>query len=137
MHSVRLKLGHTRGQSSESKYAKRKKLGFTRFKGFLLYVLGNISHPCYSESGYLCVLWLCLGLCVLWLCFLLLFILLRHLLENSGTIWRQNWEPVFLHVLKSNLYWYEYDVLMHYKEEKKHFNWRLLMTYSTNKQTKQ
>ena len=80
-HSVRLKLGHTRGQSSESKYAKRKKLGFTRFKGFLLYVLGNISHPCYSESGYLCVLWLCLGLCVLWICLLLLFNLLRKLLD--------------------------------------------------------
>lgn len=33
-HSVRFKLGHTTGQSSESKYAIGKKLWFTRFKGF-------------------------------------------------------------------------------------------------------
>lgn len=84
-HSVRLKSGHTRGQSSESKYAIGKKLWFTRFKGFLLYVLGTMSHQCHSESGYLCVLWLCLGLCVLWLCLLLLFVLLRKLLDNIGT----------------------------------------------------
>ena len=77
-HSVRFKLGHTTGQSSESKYAIGKKLWFTRFKGFLLYVLGT--HWCHSESGYFCVLWLCLGLCVLWLCFLLLFVLLGKLL---------------------------------------------------------
>ena len=84
-HSVRLKSGHTRGQSSESKYAIGKKLWFTRFKGFLLYVLGTMSHQCHSESGYLCVLWLCLGLCVLWLCLLLLFVLLRKLLDNIVT----------------------------------------------------
>ena len=107
-HSVRLKLGHTRGQSSKSKYATEKKLWFSRFKSFLWYFLGTMSHCkevrfitaivinpperklakrtsvhwCHSESGYLCVLWLCLGLCVLWICLLLLFNLLRKLLDS-------------------------------------------------------